>query len=160
MPKLHRPEPGQPTLITVGERVLEIKFPLGILKTLDHEHGISILKGAAFGEVIQSPGKLAILLYYGLKTKHPEITEQWVDDNIEASMLLEIAPYILYAMSGRWSRQLAASLEDEEDVIANPPQPVPEPEPEPEPEEQILIGSRSGQSRAMTSDSANPKSGA
>jgi hypothetical protein len=72
------------------------------LKQLDADHKISVLKGEGLGTMIQDPARLAVVLYYGLKTKQPDITEDWIEDNVDASMLLDMSPMLVRAITGKW----------------------------------------------------------
>jgi hypothetical protein len=150
---LAKPEPGQPILVTIGAKRMELRFPLGVLKQLQRDHDISMLKGTTFGDVITSPEKLALLLYFGLKTEQPDITQEWVDNNVDASMLVMLSPYIGYAMTGRWLSKYVRALtadDDEETPAPNFPPPPPTGTP---------TGLLSGPSGAMTSGLVNGKSG-
>ena len=153
MRELIRPEPGQPILVTIGDRQVELLFPLGVLKQLQKEHDISMLKGSTFGEVITSPEKLSLLLYFGLKTKQPDITQEWVDCNVDASMLLLMSPYIGYAMTGRWLAKYVAALTGDDELEPAPNFMKPPPREIPTP-----TGSPSGPSDASTSVLVNGKS--
>jgi|SRR5215471_5855279 len=145
MLKQKRPEPGQPILIEIGDRLLELKFPLRILKELDAKHGVSVLGGVGMADAFTNPAKLALLMMYGLRTKQPEIDEAWVDDNIDASMLLGLAPVLTYATTGRYPK---LNLGDEEETqAANPPAATP------------TTGSPSGPSGVTTSPSVSMISG-
>jgi len=150
--KLSKPEPGQPTLIGIGERMLEIRYPLGVLKELDREHGISLFKGATFGEVMQDPEKLITVLYFGLKTKQPEVTREWVEENVDATMFPTLWPYLMFAMSGRWSKELVTRLADDGEESASPLPPPPTPA-------TVSTGSPSGVSGVTTLDSVTANSG-
>lgn len=127
-------EPGKPVTLVVGERVLRLRYPLRILKRMDEETGISVFRG--LGDSFQDPGKLAVLLHYGLVTDQPDASVDWVEENIDASMLLEMAPKLAYAISGKLP----------EEAVPNGAAPGP-------------TGSSSGPSGAMISDSLNPTSG-
>jgi hypothetical protein len=140
-----KPEPGQPILIDIGEAVYELKFPLRILKTLDADQGINVLKGAGMEGVFTDPEKLAILLYYGLRTKHPEVSLEWVEDNVDASMLLGLAPRLAYATTGRYPK--IRGLDEDEDVSPNGR------------EESLTTGSPSGPQDDTTSVSESVSSG-
>jgi hypothetical protein len=98
----NKPEPGQPCLLEIAGRKLELLFTLKVLKQLDHEHHISVLKGEGLGTMMQDPERLAVVLYYGLKTKHADITEDWIEENVDASMLLDMSPMLVRAITGKW----------------------------------------------------------
>jgi hypothetical protein len=76
-----------------------LRFPLKILKALSVDHHIKVLSGD-FGEVMRDPEKLSTMLYYGLKTKQADLTQDWVEDNVDARMVLDLAPMLIYAMTG------------------------------------------------------------
>jgi hypothetical protein len=144
-----KPERGQPILVTIGERVLELRYPLGALKELDRNHGISLLKGSGAAEMFADPEKLSAMVYYGLKTRQPDVTPQWVDDNVDASMLLNLAPLLVYATTGRWPKMLNLDEDDEDgDETENPLLPA-----------TLSTGSQSGPSDATTSAAATLNSG-
>jgi hypothetical protein len=72
------------------------------MKKLDHEHGISFMRGGeAIAATFQDPEKFAILFHAGLTAEQPDITLDWVEDHVEASMLADLMPYLVYAASGR-----------------------------------------------------------
>jgi len=108
-----KPEPGQPCFIMIGERRIELLFTLRVLKALEADHGISVLKGDGLGSIISDPTKLAVVLFAGVKTRQPDITEDWIEDNVDASMLLDMSPMLVRAITGRWfdmEAHLAARL--------------------------------------------------
>jgi hypothetical protein len=95
-----KPEPGMPCVLEIGGKKLELRFTLKVLKALQADRQIVVLKG--LGDALQDPEKLGVILYYGVRTKHPDITEDWVEENVDASMLLDLAPMLGYAATGRW----------------------------------------------------------
>lgn len=97
-----QPEPGQPCVLEIAGRKLELLFTLKVLKALEADHQISVLKGQGLGAMLQEPAKLAIVLHYGIKTKHPDITEDWIEENVDASMLLAMSPMLVRAVTGQW----------------------------------------------------------
>ena len=97
-----KPEPGQPCVLDIAGRRLELLFTLKVLKQLELDHSISVLKGEGLGTMMQDPTRLAVVLYYGLKTKQPDITEDWIEDNVDASMLLDMSPMLVRAITGKW----------------------------------------------------------
>jgi len=97
-----KPEPGKPILVEAAGQMLELRFTLKTLKALDAEHDISVLKGEGMAGIFQNPAKMAVVLYYGLRANNPEVTEDWVEENFDASMLLDLAPVLAYATTGRW----------------------------------------------------------
>lgn len=139
-----RPEPGQPILVEIGDQVLELKYPMRVLKRLAAEERINVLGGPSgdgMKDVFNMPDRIATLLYYGLQTKHPEITPEWLDDHIDAPMLPELGPRIAYAMTGRWPEIPT------EERVPNPSR------------ESRALGSPSGPSDDTTSVSASGNSG-
>jgi hypothetical protein len=116
-----KPEPGMPCVLEIGGKQLELRFTLKVLKVLEAEHQITVLKGEGLGDALRDPAKLGVILYFGIKTKHPDITEDWVEENVDASMLLDIAPMLAYATTGRWP--------DMERILANLPNAERPPEP-------------------------------
>jgi hypothetical protein len=101
---MKKPQPGQPILITIGGRELELKFPLRIVKRMDTEQGISVLRGTGMAAAFSDPERLALITHYGLQTKHPDITLDWVQDEVDASMLLTLGPLLAFATTGRWPK--------------------------------------------------------
>lgn len=101
MAKYVKPEPGHPCIIELADRQLELRFTLKVLKQLDVEHHIKLV-GANFANVLFEPGQLATVLFFGLKTKQPDITEDWVAENVDASMLVDLSPVLAYATTGQW----------------------------------------------------------
>jgi hypothetical protein len=97
-----KPEPGQPVVLTIGGRDMELRFTLKVLKELDREHQISVLKGDGLGSIMQDPARLAVVLYYGLKARQPDVTEDWIEENVDASMLLDMSPMLVRAITGKW----------------------------------------------------------
>jgi hypothetical protein len=97
-----KPDPGKPILVDIGGRQLELRYSLKTLKELDADHNISVLKGESMGQAFQNPALMAVVLYYGLRAKNADISQDWVEDNVDASMLLDLAPLLAYATTGRW----------------------------------------------------------
>lgn len=100
--RFSKPEPGKPVILHVADRDLELRFTLKVLKQLDVEKNISVLKGDGMADVLRDPENLAVVLHYGVKTKDPEITLDWIEENFDASMLLDLAPILAYSMTGRY----------------------------------------------------------
>jgi hypothetical protein len=97
-----KPDAGKPVMLEIAGRKLELRFPLGVLKELEVKEELPMLRGEGLGAAFQNPAKLAVVLYYGLKTKNPDVTQQWVEDNVDSSMLLEyIHPALAFAITGR-----------------------------------------------------------
>jgi hypothetical protein len=124
-----KPEAGKPCVLHIGGRDLELRFTLKTLKALDVDHHLSVLKGEGLFGAMQDPVKLSVILYYGLRTKNPEITEDWVEENVDASMLLDMAPMLAFATTGRWP-DLEKILADQKMLgdLPNPARPTPPPE--------------------------------
>jgi len=94
-----KPEPGKPLLVELDGHLYEFRFTLRALKALDVEQNISIFRD--LGTAFQDPAKIALILWYGLRAKNPDITLDFVEDNIDATMLLDLVPLLSYAASGR-----------------------------------------------------------
>lgn len=137
-----KPRPGEPVYVTIEDQQYRLRFPLRILKELDVEHGISVLRGEGMVDAFRDPARLTILLSYGLRTDNPEMTPEWIEEHVEASILLDIAPVVAFAASGRWPDMSG---------VNGPPNPPP---PEPAP-----TGLPSGPSDATISVLAKPNSG-
>jgi hypothetical protein len=144
---LIKPERGQPIYIEIGGEKLELRFSLGILKELEREHGIQIIKGQTVAEILVSPDKQSIALYFGLKEKQPHITQAWIDEHMDASQQLDVLPMLTYAMTGVWSRPASGDNTEQPQNFQQPPAPV------------KPNGLISGPSDVTTSDLANAKSG-
>jgi hypothetical protein len=137
-----KPEAGQPILVEIGDRTMELRFPLRVMRELE-AHGIRLLRdgGPGLFDVITSPASMILLLHAGLTTKQPDVTADWVADNIDASMVTALMPYVVYAMTGQWAGEAAP----EKNAAA---------------EANASTGSPSGPMDATTSVSAKPNSGA
>jgi len=100
--------------ITIGGKSLELRFTLKTLRLLQSERGISVLKG--MGDAMRDPEQLAVILFYGLRQADQEITLEWVEDNVDASMLIDLAPVLAYCVTGRWPdmEKLLAALPNAE----------------------------------------------
>jgi len=94
-------EPGMPVMITIDGQEYPIRFSLRTLKTLQKDHGISLMRGGAADLI--DPEKLAIVLYHGLHEANPQITEDWVLDHVDTASLLGMIPHLGAAISGRRS---------------------------------------------------------
>jgi hypothetical protein len=94
------PKPGMPIYLEVGERKLELRYSLKTLKALDADLGISVLKGDTLVAALRDPAILTDLLWYGLRSKNPDITRDWVEEEFDASMLLNLIPLLGYAITG------------------------------------------------------------
>ena len=131
-------QPGSPVQFQMGEKTYSLRFTLRALKTLEHDHEIAVMRGGDnMIAAVRDAGKLALILYYGLRGTQPDITLDWVEDNFDSTMLLELAPVIAQAISGK---------------VADSPN-------EPPPGKVNGIGSLSGPSDDTTSDSATANSG-
>jgi hypothetical protein len=106
-----KPQPGFPVVLALGDKELELRYTLKTLKELDEKHHISVLKGEGLGDTLRDPAQLAVVLYYGVKSRHPELTQDWIEDNVDAAMLLDLAPALAYSITGRWP--------DMEKILAN-----------------------------------------
>jgi hypothetical protein len=93
-------EPGMPVSITIDGKEYPIRFTLRVLKELQKDHGISVISGS-FADTMSDIGKLAVILFYGMRGANPEITVDWIEDNVDTSILLGMLPALTFAMSGR-----------------------------------------------------------
>lgn len=99
---LHQINAGEPVRFQMAGVEYRLRFTLRALKQLEHDHHISVMRGGeGVIDAVRDPEKLALVLYFGLKTHQPDITLEWVEDTFDASMLLELAPVIAQAISGR-----------------------------------------------------------
>lgn len=87
-------------VLYLDDKRLELRFTLGVLRQLETDTGVSILKGNGLADIMRDPGKLAILLEYGLRTKQPECTLAWVEDNFDSSMLISLGTVLAFCMTG------------------------------------------------------------
>jgi len=136
----NKTERGQPILVEIGDRLLEVRYSLKTLKALDKPpNNIRVfdINGGIIA-ALQDPAKLSAFLYFGLHEKQPDITPEWVDENVEASMVFDILPQLVYAATGRRT-----------DTPDRPNATGPS-----------QTGSLSGPSEGTTSDLANATSGA
>ena len=135
-----KPEPGQPILVEIGDRPMEIRFPLRVMRDLEAA-GIRLLRDGQQGmfDLITSPEKTIELLHAGLRTKQPEITADWVADNITAAQVTSLMPYLVYGMTGQWAGETVP--EKNEAAVS------------------LSTGSPSGLTAATTSPSPKPNSG-
>src|SRR5262245_31095635 len=97
-----RPEPGKPILVEINGSLHELRFSLKTLKALDTDHHISIFKENGILTAYQEPGRMAIVLHYGLRERNPQCTQDWVEEHVDASMLLDLIPILGYAATGKW----------------------------------------------------------
>lgn len=100
-------EPGMPTTFQVNGQEFELRYPLRVLKDLQRDHNIHILRGGEeANQVIRDPEKIAVVISYGLRAKHgAEYTPEWVEDNIDAATLISVLmPALTYAMTGQRPR--------------------------------------------------------
>ncbi len=122
-------EPGMPVSLTIDGKEYSLRFTLRVLRELQKDHGISIMRG---DDNFTNPEKIGLLLYYGLRTAHPELTLDWIEDHVDTPMLLRMVPSIVFAMSGKVP-----------DAAPNPDKPL---------RVNGGIGSHSGRSGDSTSD--------
>jgi hypothetical protein len=139
MLRYETPEPGRPVVLILDGKRLELRFTLGVMRQVEQDHNVSLLKGNGLADILRDPGKLAILLTYGLRTKQPECTLEWVEDNFDSSMLISLGTVLAFCMTG--------SLPDLEKYFPKSPNGNGPIAPE--------SGSTSGPSAVTTSDLAN-----
>lgn len=94
------PKPGMPIYIDVDGRRLQLRFSLKTLKALEKDFNISVLKGDGLSVAFRDPELLTNFLWYGLKAKNPEVSREWVEDEFDASMLMDLIPLLAYAVTG------------------------------------------------------------
>jgi hypothetical protein len=134
-----KPEPGKPILVEIAGQSLQLRFNLRTMKALDKDHGISLFKAeTGLGNAWEHPDRISLLLYYGLKEHHPQITQDWLDEHVETEMLPELFKMVIYAASGSWPE-----LQPPKNANG----------------QSLLTGSVSGPSEDTTSAVAKPNSG-
>ena len=131
--------PGAAAEFQVGDKVYRMRLSLRVLKTLEQDHNISIMRGSeSILEALHDPEKFALVVYQGLKVNHPEVTLDWVEDPFDATSIAMLAPVIGQAISGK--------------EVGESPN-------EPPPDKPNGIGLLSGPSGDMTSDLPTASSG-
>jgi hypothetical protein len=146
----NRPEPGTPASVLLADgREHPLRFPLRVLRELKASHNIDMLGSAGIGAALNDPAILAVLLAAGMKTTDDSITLEWVEDNVDASMLVSIAPQLVYAATGQW---IGDELQKRVNGASGNA-------PASDGTGNGRHGSTSGLSDAMTSDSQSPTSG-
>ena len=152
---LTKPERGMPiTVLLADGQEHAIRFPLGILREMKATHNLDMLRNIEWGKIMDDPERLALILSYGLRSATPEATIEWVEQNVDAAMLLDIAPMLLYAASGQWVGDMRAAAEAALNGAAAHPNGGP-----PEAQTSQQTGSLSGQSGGTTLDSQSQTSG-
>lgn len=97
-----KPEPGKPILVEIDGTMLELRFSLRTLKALDTDHQISLFKQDGLAPAFTDPARMSTILFYGLRDRNPAITQEWVDEHVEASILLSMSSVLIYAATGQW----------------------------------------------------------
>jgi hypothetical protein len=93
---------SEPVRFELSGKEYRLRFTLGALKALSQEHKIEVMKGGPdMVDAIRDPAKLALILYHGLLTHHPEITPGWVEENFDSGMFADMVPLVATAISGR-----------------------------------------------------------
>src|SRR5262249_7682536 len=93
---------GTPVSFEMEGQVYHLRFTLRVLKTLEHDHAVSVLRGPeGMMEAIRDPAKFSLLLYHGMKAQDPNVTLEWIEDNFDLSMLASLGPVIAQAISGK-----------------------------------------------------------
>ncbi len=105
-----------PVSITIEGKEYPIRFTLRVLKELQRDHGVSVITGNP--DIFNDIGKLAVMLYYGLRTATPDITLDFVEENVDTSMLIDMIPALSFAMSGQ-----APKTQTPQDVSPNAERP-------------------------------------
>ena len=92
-------EPGMPVRVEIDGKDYPLRFTLKALKELQRDHNISVIRGGV--DAFTDPEKLALILFYGLRGLNPDITLEWVEEHVDAGMLVSMMPALGFAMSGR-----------------------------------------------------------
>jgi hypothetical protein len=94
--------PGNAAEFQVGDKIYRMRLSLRVLKTLEQDHNISIMRGPeSILAALHDPEKFALVVYQGLRANHPEVTLDWVEDTFDATSIAMLAPVIGQAISGR-----------------------------------------------------------
>ena len=94
--------PGAAAEFEIDGKTYRMRLSLRVLKILEHEHHISIMRGPdGIMEALHDPEKFALIVYHGLRANHPDITLEWVEDTFDASSIVALAPVIGQAISGK-----------------------------------------------------------
>jgi hypothetical protein len=118
-----KPEPGKPILIEIDGTMVELRFSLRALKALDADHQVSLFKGDGLSTAFQDAERMSVILYYGLRERNPAVTQEWVDEHVDASMLLDLTPMLIYAATGRWhdvERAIKNTMGPETGLVSGP----------------------------------------
>ena len=149
---MNQPAPGMPATVEIGGTAYPLRFSLKALKELEANEGLRLLHDLGdLPAMIRNPDRLAMLLSYGLLEPGTgrRMSRDWIDDNVDASMLLDMVPKLLWAATGRWL--------DLEKLISEAG--LPNVPPSEGPEAVLPTGSPSGQSDGTTSGYLNGSSG-
>jgi hypothetical protein len=107
---MKKPAAGMPITVPIDGKEYRLRYSLRALKTLEKEHGLSLMRGGEdMARALQSPSCFTTVLHVGLQAEHPDLTLEWVEDRVDAGMLIEIIPLLILAISGIW---IGDKLED------------------------------------------------
>ena len=147
---MQKPEPGMPASVVLADgKPRALRFSLRVLKELKtNEPSIDLLRGSGISAALNDPSALSLVLTAGLRAADPSITGDFVEENVDATMLMSIAPMLIYAATGQWIDVEAAAANATKNVS-----------PDAANGRILSTGSKSGASGATISDSPTPTSG-
>jgi hypothetical protein len=91
-----RAEPAKPIMIEIGGKEYQLRYSLRSLRELETQ-GVNLLEQSNMNSI----SKLSLLLYHGLRTENPNISEEWVLDNVDAPELFAMLPAMVEAATGK-----------------------------------------------------------
>jgi hypothetical protein len=92
---------SEPAKFELAGKEYRLRFTLTALKALASEHDVRIMSGGQqMLDNIRDADRFALILYYGLKAHHPEVTLAWVEETFDSAMLLELMPVLARAIAG------------------------------------------------------------
>lgn len=128
---------GSPITVQICGEDYKLRFTLRVLKELKDDHSISLFTAQSeLAELFTNPDKIAVVLCYGMRKERPDITVDWILDNVDLGELVAMAPSFAQAMN----RRIGANPNGQPPTVNG-------------------TGTPSGQLAATISDSASPTSG-
>lgn len=130
MALLKQPAVGEPITVTINKAEYQLRFPLRVVRQLEERFKMSVLRATGIERIFSEISVLVPVLAAGLKKNHPEIDEDWVDDNVDASQMMSLGPYVAFALSGNWPQIPGVTIPPRPTgangttAAAIPPQPV------------------------------------
>jgi len=94
-----KPNPGDPCIIQIAGRRLELRFTLKALKELKVKYGFSFLKPQTLPSMLEDPETFATILSAALSS-NADVTQEWVEENIDSRMFVDLTPAIGFALYG------------------------------------------------------------